>query len=99
MVRVVRILAAAIAGTFAANAQRVDLFYDAASGPAAFAASEIRKAHASKGAPLAEHGLDALASNAATLRLVIAAGPTASQQISSALGVVPMKATSAQAYS
>jgi hypothetical protein len=97
--RSIRILAAAVGWTCAASAQRADLFYDARSGPAAFAATEIRMARASKGASLVEHGLDALASNAAALRFVLAAGPAASQQVSSALGIAPLKSNSAQSYS
>ena len=92
-------ISAALLWAGLASAQPAALFYDPASGPAAFAAGEIRNAHAAKGLPLVEHSLAALPSDSGGVRFVIAAGAAASQRISSGLGVAPLKSGTPQSYS
>lgn len=93
------IVLAVLSGACAANAQPAALYYDAGMAPVAFAATEIRAAHADKGAQLAEHALAALASGAPAMRFVIAAGKAESQRIATSLGVPPMKSDAPQCYS
>jgi hypothetical protein len=92
-------ISAALLWAGLASAQPAALFYDPASGPAAFAASEIRSAHAAKGLQLVEHSLEALSSDAGALRFVLAAGSAESQRISSGLGVASLRAATPQSYS
>lgn len=92
-------LCMALASCGVVAAQPAALFYDSGVAPVAFAATEIRNAHATKGAPLTEHSLGALAGNSGPLRFVIAAGRADSQRLSSQLGVAPLKSDSPQSYS
>ena len=97
--RLITSISTALLWTVIASAQPAALFYDLASGPVGFAATEIRNAHAARGLRLVEHSLDTLPSDSATLRFVIASGATASQRVSSAVGFAALKGGSPQSYS
>ncbi len=75
------------------------LFYDGSVAPAAFAASEIRRAYVERGEQLQERPFEELDSSGATIRLVIASGADQCRRTASELGVRPLGATGAQAYS
>jgi len=97
--RLITSISTALLWTVIASAQPAALFYDPASGPVGFAATEIRNAHAARGLRLVEHSLDTLPSDSATLRFVIASGATASQRVSSAVCFAALKGGSPQSYS
>src|SRR4051812_45806993 len=97
--RLIVSISAALLWAGIASAQPAALFYDPASGPVGFAASEIRNAHVARGLRLVEHSLDALPSDSAALRFVISAGSAASQRISSGFGFAALKGGSPQSYS
>src|SRR3984957_15769763 len=80
------------------NAQPAAVFYDAKSPQISFAASEIRRAFAPGGVSQTDFTVGQLSSNSSPLRLVLVAGPTASQSLARSLGVAPLKNAGSQSY-